>query len=137
MILRREISAILLAAAVAIGLASSASGCRRSGAPAGAMKKKAGEKVGKIVFVGKQHACGCVKRRVDESWEALQFALKKHASVKVERLAMDVHRDRVRELRRQRRFMTLPAVYFFNPEGKLVAMLAGELQPDQITGALK
>lgn len=128
---------VVLTVAVAFGLAIGIAGCRRSGAPAGAMKKKAGEKVGKIVFVGKKHACDCTKRRVNESWDALQFVLKKHASVKVERIAMDVDRDKVTALRGKRRFMVLPALYFFNPQGKLVAMLEGELQPEQIAEALK
>jgi hypothetical protein len=55
----------------------------------------------------------------------------------VERIAMDVDRDRVQSLRGKRRFMTLPALYFFNPQGALVAMLEGELTPDQIANALK
>lgn len=128
---------VMLTVAVAFGLAIGIAGCRRSGAPAGAMKKKVGEKVGKIVFVGKKDGCDCTKRRVNESWDALQFVLKKHASVKVERIAMDVDRDKVTALRGKRRFMVLPALYFFNPQGKLVAMLEGELQPEQIAEALK
>ena len=130
---------ILAAATLATGLlvGAGASGCRRGGAPAGAMKKKAGEKVGKIVFVGKKNACDCTAKRVKESWEVLQLAMKKHGAVKVERIAMDVDHDRVKSLRGKRRFMTLPALYFFNPKGELVAMLEGELQPDQIAQVLK
>jgi len=122
-----------------LGLALNAGACRRSGTPAGALKKKAGEKVARIVFVGQKDACDCTKKRVKLSWEALQFSLKKHAAVKVERLTLDADADRgkVKALRAQRRFMTVPALYFFNPQGKLVAMLEGELDPDQITAALK
>jgi len=109
-----------------------AAGCRRSGGPAGALKKKPGEKVGKIVFVGQKDACDCTKNRVAESWNALQFALQKHKSVKVERLALDVDQARVKALKKQRRFMVVPALYFFSPAGKLVAMLEGELKPNQI-----
>ncbi len=108
-------------------------GCRRSGAPAGAMKKKPGEKVSKIIFVGRKDACECTANRVKETWNALQFALKEHKAVKVERLSMDVERDRVAKLKKQRRFMVVPALYFFNPAGKLVAMLEGELKPNQIS----
>lgn len=128
---------ILAVATIAAGLLVGAGACRRSGAPAGAMKKKPGEKVGKIVFVGKKNACDCTAKRVKETWEAMQFALKKHGGVKVERIAMDVDKAKVNTLRGKRRFMTLPALYFFNPAGKLVAMLEGELKPDQIAGALK
>ncbi len=124
---------------LALGLAQSAGACRRSGTPAGALKKKAGEKVARIVFVGQKDACDCTKKRVKLSWEALQFSLKKHASVKVERLTLDADADqgKVKALRSQRRFMTVPALYFFNPQGRLVAMLEGELDPDQIAAALK
>ncbi len=135
--MRNKAISIFAVATIAAGILVGAGACRRSGAPAGAMKKKPGEKVGKIVFVGKKNACDCTKRRVNESWDALQFALKKHASVKVERIAMDVDRAKVKELRGKRRFMTLPAIYFFNPQDELVAMLEGELQPDQIAEALK
>lgn len=128
---------ILAVAAIAAGLAVGAGACRRSGGPAGAMKKKAGEKVGRIVFVGKKKACDCTARRIRGSWEALQLALKKHTTVKVERIAMDVDKAKVQKLRGKRRFMTLPALYFFNPKGELVAMLEGELTSDQIAEALK
>lgn len=125
---------LALVAAVAV---TAGAGCRRSGAPAGALKKQAGEKVEKIVFVGKKDACACTKRVVDQTWDALQFALKKHSGVKVERIAMDVDRDKVRALRAERKFIALPALYFYNPEGKLVAMLEGEVMPDKIVEALK
>lgn len=121
---------LLLVCALSLALALGA--CRRSGAPAGALKKKPGEKVAKIVFVGQKDACDCTKNRVKETWSALQYALKKHQSVKVERIAMDVQKDRVKTLKAKRRFMVVPALYFFNPEGKLVAMLEGELKPNQI-----
>jgi hypothetical protein len=123
----------LLGIAMVCALVASVGSCRRSGGPAGAMKKKPGEKVGKIVFVGQKDACDCTKNRVKESWNALQFVLKKHKSVKVERIAVDVERDRVKSLKKQRRFMVVPALYFFNPAGKLVAMLEGELKPNQIS----
>jgi hypothetical protein len=137
MLTNRNILSAITMAAILGSFALGGASCRRSGAPAGAMKKKAGEKVGRIVFVGKKQACDCTKRRVKESWEALRFALEKHASVKVERIAMDVDKGKVKQLRGQRRFMTLPALYFFNPQGELVAMLEGELQPDQIAKALE
>lgn len=131
-----RISVALTCTALALG-AVSGGGCRRSGAPAGALKKQAGEKVEKIVFVGKKEACDCTRKRVDQSWDALQFAMKKRAGVKVERIAMDVDKEKVRSLRTERKFMTLPALYFYNPQGKLVAMLEGEILPDQILEALK
>ena len=128
------VTGTLLALALAVGAGS---GCRRTGGPAGAMKKKAGEKVGRIVFVGKKHACDCTQKRVKGSWKALQEALKAHQGVKVERIALDVEKDQVKALRKQRRFMTVPALYFFNPKGKLVGMLEGELKPAQIAENLK
>ena len=133
----RHTLSVVLTVAIACGIAAGVGGCRRSGAPAGAMKKKAGEKVAKIVFVGKKEACDCTKKRVKGTWDAMQFALKKHASVKVERIAIDIDKGKVDKLRGKRRFVTLPALYFFNPQGKLVAMLEGELKPDQIAEALK
>ncbi len=123
----------VLGVALACGFLMSVGGCRRSSTPAGALKKKPGEKVAKIVFVGQKDACECTKKRVQETWNALQFALKKHQGVKVERIARDVQKDRAQKLKNKRRYMVMPALYFFSPEGKLVAMLEGELKPDQIS----
>ena len=93
--------------------------------------------MGAVVFVGKKDACDCTQKRVSTGWKALQSALGAPPGVKVERIAMDVDKDRVRTLRKERRFMTLPALYVFTPEGKLVAMLEGELSSEAIATALK
>ena len=71
----------LIIVAVLVGLMAVSGSCRRSGAPAGALKKEAGEKVSQIVFIGKQDACDCTKRRVKETWEAMQFAAMAHSVV--------------------------------------------------------
>ncbi len=130
-------ASILVAGVAGVTGVTGVAGCRRSGAPAGALKKKPGEKVDKIIFVGQKDACECTASRVKETWNALQFALEKHKTVKVERIALDVDRDRVKVLKKQRRFMVVPALYFFNPAGKLVAMLEGELKPSQITKSIE
>ncbi|MFH2006239.1 MAG: hypothetical protein ABI333_06610 [bacterium] len=112
-------------------------GCKRNATPAGPMKKKTGERVASLVFVGKKDACDCTKERVKKGWEKLQSVLKKYTHVKVERLQTDVHRKRVRTLKDQRRFLTLPAVYFFNGKGDIVGMLHGELNPDELVTMLE
>ena len=117
-----------------LGLATA---CRRSSAPVGTLQKKAGEKVARIVFVGQQEACDCTQSRVRKSWDALQAELTKHPGIQVERIALDTDRQRARALRKQRRFMVVPAVYFFNPQGKLVGMLEGELKQDMVEDMLK
>jgi len=127
----------LTVALVTSGLLVGVGACRRSGAPVGAMEKKAGEKVAKIVFVGKKNACDCTARRVEGTWDALHFALKGHKGLKVKRVAVDVHEKEVGSLRAKRRFMVLPALYFFNPEGKLVGVLEGELRPEKISQMLQ
>ena len=137
MVHRRQPFRLSFAALIAVALLAGPSACRRTGGAVGAMKKKPGEKVGSIVFVGQKDACDCTKKRVKGTWTSLQEALKTHANVKVKRVALDVEKAEVKSLRSKRRFMTVPAVYFFNPDGKLVGMLEGELEVAQIATMLK
>lgn len=122
---------------VAATLLVGAGACRRTGGPVGEMKKQEGEKVGKIVFVGMSSGCPCTMNKVSAGWDALQAALKENGQVPVERLAVDTDREKVNTLRTERRFVALPAVYFYNPEGKLVAMLEGDLNSADIAQAIK
>jgi hypothetical protein len=128
--LRTTLPALLLFSLLALP------GCKRNATPAGPMKKKAGVRVASLVFVGKKDACDCTKTRVKKGWDKLQGVLKKFAHVKVERIQTDVNRKRVRTLKDKRRFLTLPAVYFLDGKGKIVGMLHGELDKDELVTML-
>lgn len=133
-------SATLLVSLLGLALAASvtlAPGCRRNATPAGELKKKPGAKVAKVVFVGAKEACDCTKRKVSITWDVLTEALTKHPKIKVTRIQRDVHRSQVKTLRAKRRYITLPALYFLGPEGKVVGMLEGEVGRSKIDEMLK
>lgn len=135
--MRVTLANVIIGGALLLVVLGFGAACRRSSAPVGKLQKKPGEKVARIVFVGQKEACHCTKTRVSKSWTALQAELKKHKGIQVERIALDTDRAQAIALRRQRRFMVVPAVYFFNPQGKLVGMLEGELKQDMVEDMLK
>ncbi len=102
-----------------------------------AAKAKAPGKVTKIVFVGQKEACDCTRKRVDDSDAALQAALKGLDSIGVERLNLDVDKDKLAPYRAMRAIMVAPAVYLLDDKGALVDMLQGEITTEQFQAALK
>jgi hypothetical protein len=88
--------------------------------------------VTKIVFVGKEHACDCTRKRVDEGWGALQRALGTPPRIPVERLQIDTDDSRVEPYRKQRPVMALPGIYFVDAKESVVELLQGEVTTEQV-----
>ena len=91
--------------------------------------------VSTIVFVEKEGACDCTRRRIDTSWAALETALGDR-KVPVQRLRVDVEEAAVEPYRDKRAFVVLPALYFLDATGNIVEQLQGEVTPAQVTAAL-
>jgi len=102
----------------------------------GAAASPAAAKVTKIVFVGKEHACDCTRKTVDEGWAALQKALGTPAKLPVERLQVDTEAAKVEPYRQQKPIMALPAIYFLDGKGVVTELLQGEVTLEQIGHAL-
>jgi hypothetical protein len=94
-------------------------------------------KAAKIVFVGKEKACECTRKKVDAGWAALQEALGTPAKVPVEQLKVDTESDKVEPYRKQKPMMALPAIYFVDAKGAVLELLQGEVTAQQIAAALK
>ena len=94
-------------------------------------------KVVKIVFVGKEHACDCTRKKVDTALAALQKLLGTLPKIPVEMLKVDVEEDKVEPYRKQRPMMAIPAIYFVDQKGSVIDMLQGEITEEQIAGVLK
>jgi hypothetical protein len=103
-------------------------------APAAATQTKA--KTERIVFVDKEHACDCTKKRVDGSWAALQAALGDKPAAPVERLHADTQQDQVEPYNAMKAMVALPALYFIDAKGGLVELLQGEVTKEQIQAVL-
>ena len=97
----------------------------------------AATKVTRIVFVGKEHACDCTRKTVDDGWAALQKVLGTPAKLPVERLQVDTEADKVAPYRQQKPIMALPAIYFIDAKGVVMELLQGEVTTEQVAGVLQ
>jgi len=88
------------------------------------------------VFVGQQDACDCTRKRVDDSFAALQTALGDRQDITVERLQEDVDQASVKRYQKMRTIMVLPAIYLLDRSGAPVEMLQGEVTVEQLRHAL-
>jgi len=93
-------------------------------------------KVVKIVFVGKEHACDCTRKKVETAQTALQKLLGNPSKIPVEMLLADTQQDKVEPYRLMRPMMALPAIYFIDGKGSLVDMLQGEITEAQVSKVL-
>jgi hypothetical protein len=93
-------------------------------------------KVARIVFVGKEHACDCTRKKVETAQAALQKLLGNPAKIPVEMLLADTQEDKVQPYRLMRPMMALPAIYFIDGKGGLVEMLQGEITEAQVSRVL-
>jgi hypothetical protein len=92
--------------------------------------------VTKVVFVGKEHACDCTRKRVDTAWAALQKVVGTPAKLPIERLQIDTQSEKVEPYRRQKPMMTLPAIYFLDDKSVVVELVQGEVTTEQISTIL-
>jgi len=93
-------------------------------------------KVVRIVFVGKEHACDCTRKKVDTALAALQKVLGTSPKIPVEMLKVDTEEEKVEPYRKQRPIMAIPAIYFVDGKGSVVTLLQGEVTAEQIGHAL-
>lgn len=94
-------------------------------------------KVVKIVFVGKEHACDCTRKKVDTALAALQKVLGTPPKIPVEMLKADTEEEKVEPYRKQKPMMALPAIYFVDGKGGVVELLQGEITAEQIAAVIK
>jgi hypothetical protein len=91
----------------------------------------------KIVFVGKEHACDCTRKKLDAATTALHQVLGTSARIPVETLKADTEEEKVEPYRKQRPMMAVPAIYFINSKGSVIEMLQGEITAEQIAHVFK
>ena len=116
--------------------ASGASSSTTTGTAAKVSATQISSKVTRIVFVGKEHACDCTRKTVDDGWAALQKALGIPPKLPVERLQIDTEGAKVAPYRQQKPIMALPAIYFIDGKGNVTELLQGEITSEQIGHAL-
>jgi hypothetical protein len=98
---------------------------------------KGSAKVAKIVFIDKEHACDCTRKRTEDTWAAMQAALGTPASLPVERIHVDTQTPQAGTYTAGKPLMVLPGVYFVDANNRVIDMLEGEVKTEQIAAMLK
>jgi hypothetical protein len=89
-------------------------------------------RVKKIVFIDKEKACQCTHRRIQDTWLALNKALKDRKNILLERFHLDTQEPLTAHYTSIRPLMVPPGIYFLDHQGKILEMLEGEISADQI-----
>jgi hypothetical protein len=97
---------------------------------------KAAAKVAKIVFLDKEHACDCTRKRTAETWAAMQAALGTPSRLPVERIHVDTQEARAQPYTAAKPLMVPPGLYFVDGSSAVVAMLQGEVTTAQVAAVL-
>lgn len=142
--MRRTLLSVLAVAGLSVSLSVAATACKQQvvasqQTTAGREPAKAAaaeSKIAKVVFVGKQNACDCTRKRIEDTWAALQKALGTPAKLPVERLQIDTDGAQVELLRQQKAVMALPAIYFVDTKAKVLDLLQGEVTDAEVTAIL-
>lgn len=105
--------------------------------PATAAKSQPAAKLAKIVFVDKEKACDCTRKRVEDTWSVLQSVLGTPPALPVVRLHVDTQAAEASAYTSAKPFMVPPGIYFVDGQGAVVQMLQGEIEAKEIEAALK
>jgi len=93
-------------------------------------------RVDHLVFVDKENACDCTKKRVDAAWNAVHAVWGADRS-SPERVHADTQAERLEALRQKRPALALPAIYLLDAHGEVVTLLQGEVSEDELRQAIR
>jgi hypothetical protein len=91
----------------------------------------------RIVFIDKEKACDCTRKRVEQTWTALQSALGTPPALPVQPLHVDTQAAEAATYTSAKPLMVPPGIYFVDRQGAVVGMLQGEIESEEIEMALK
>jgi len=111
------------------------------GAPAAAMAATPAtpttSKVARVVFMDKEHACECTRKRVADTWAALQTALGTPPKLPIERIYVDTQAAQAGPYTSVKPLMVPPGIYFVDQQLHVFELLQGEVKAEEITAVLK
>ncbi len=126
-------------------LATGALACKSEGAPpAGQAKPVVTQRAAtpspggltKVVFMDKENACTCTRKRTDDTWAALQAALGTPPKLPVERLHVDTQAEQAAPYTSAKPLMVPPGIYFVDGQQNVVELLQGEVSAAEVTAVL-
>jgi hypothetical protein len=107
------------------------------GAVTGAGAKVNVASVSKLVFVVKEQACDCTRKKIDAAEAAIQQVLGDPSRLPVETLKADTQPEQVEPYRQQKPMMAIPAIYLVDANGSAIELLQGEITTEQLSKAVK
>jgi len=105
--------------------------------PSSALKPQPASKLARIVFIDKENACDCTRKRVEKTWTALQLALGTPPALPVQRLHVDTQAGEAATYTNAKPLMVPPGIYFVDGRGGVVELLQGEVEGTEIERVLK
>ena len=130
-----------LAGIVLLSLLSLPACTKGKGVPAAAMAATptapTTSKIARVVFMDKENACACTRKRVDDTWAALQTALGTPPKLPVERIHIDTQAAQAGPYTSAKPLMVPPGIYFVDLQQRVVELLQGEVKAEEITAVLK
>jgi hypothetical protein len=94
-------------------------------------------KIARVVFMDKEHACQCTRKRVDDTWAALQTALGTPPKLPIERIYVDTQADQAGPYVSEKPLVVPPGIYFVDRQQHVFELLQGEIKADEIAAVLK
>jgi hypothetical protein len=98
---------------------------------------QAESKIAKIVFIDTENACDCTRKRIEETWKALQAALGEPATLTVARIHADTQSALAEPYTLLKPLMVSPGIYFVDEHEAVIEMLQGAVKKEQIAAVLK
>lgn len=124
-----------------LSLLSLPSCAKGKGAPAAAMAATptapTTSKIARVAFMDKEHACECTRKRVEDTWAALQTALGTPPKLPIERIHIDTQAAQAGPYTSAKPLMVPPGIYFVDQQQRVVELLQGEIKADEIAAVLK
>jgi hypothetical protein len=94
-------------------------------------------KIARVVFMDKEHACQCTRKRVDDTWAALQAALGTPPKLPIERIHIDTQAAQAGPYVSEKPLVVPPGIYFVDRQQHVFELLQGEVKADEITAVLR
>jgi len=91
----------------------------------------------RIAFVDQVEACDCTRKRIDESWTALQSAMRQSRTVPVQRIHLDTQPAEVDPLSAKRKFVVVPAIFLLDGAGEVIDLFQGEVTDKELAAVLR
>jgi len=130
-----------LAVIVFLSLLSLPACAKGKGAPAAAMAATpvtpTTSKVARVVFMDKEHACECTRKRVDDTWAAAPDSPGTPPKLPIERIHIDTQAAQAGPYTSAKPLMVPPGIYFVTSSSAWSNYLQGEVKAEEIAAVLK